>query len=247
MTRLAILAIAALLALPAQALDLTNMSAAEREAFREEVRAYLLDNPQIIMEAVSVLEERNAAQQVNDDLALVKQNARAIFDDGYSWVGGNPDGDITVVEFLDYRCGYCRKAFRDVQALVEGDTNIRFVVKELPILGPESLIMSRFAVATKQIAGDEAYGLLHDAMMEYRGAPDTKGLARLAVSLGIDAGPIVEHMEDPAVNDEIRRTRELAGKLGINGTPTFVFGEQLIRGYIPLDQMQIVIKDQRDG
>jgi protein-disulfide isomerase len=247
MTRFAPLAIAALLALPAQALDLTNMSPAEREAFREEVRAYLLDNPQIIMEAVSVLEERNAAQQVNNDLALVKQNARAIFDDGYSWVGGNPDGDITVVEFLDYRCGYCRKAFRDVQALVQGDTNIRFVVKELPILGPESLVMSRFAVATKQIAGDEAYGMLHDAMMEYRGAPDAKGLARLAESLGIDPEPIMEHLDDPAVIDEIRQTRVLAEKLGINGTPTFVFGEQLIRGYIPLDQMQAVIKDQRDG
>ncbi|WP_136635388.1 DsbA family protein [Pseudooceanicola onchidii] len=247
MTRLAPLALLGLLATPAAALDLTDMTDAERKAFRDEVRAYLLDNPEVIMEAVAVLEQRNAADQVTNDLDLVKGNAAEIFEDGYSWVGGNPEGDVTVVEFLDYRCGYCRKAFQEVQQLIEADGNIRFIVKELPILGPESLAMSRFAVATKQVAGDEAYGMLHDALMEYKGPTDEAGLSRLADSLGIDAAPIVAHIEDPAVDAEIRKTHDLASKLKINGTPTFVFGDQMIRGYVPLQNMQEIVTDQREG
>ena len=96
------------LALPAQALDLTEMTPEQREIFREEVRAFLLDDPQVIMDAVAVLEQRQQQAQLQADLTLVSDNADDIFDDGYSFVGGNPDGDITLVEFLDYRCGFWR-------------------------------------------------------------------------------------------------------------------------------------------
>jgi protein-disulfide isomerase len=247
MTRLVPLALMGLLAAPAQALDLTAMSEAERKAFREEVRAYLLDNPEVIMEAVAVLEDRKAAAQETDDLSLVRANAEAIFNDGFSWVGGNPEGDVTVVEFLDYRCGYCRKAFQEVKELVEADGNIRFVVKEFPILGQESLDSSRFAIATRQAAGDEAYALIHDALMDYRGATDEAALSRLAEGLGIDPAPVVARLEDPSVDEEIRQTRALAQALQINGTPTFVFDEQMIRGYVPLDAMTEIVSEQRDG
>jgi protein-disulfide isomerase len=246
MTRLAPLALLGLLAMPAQALDVTKMTEAERKAFREEVRAYLLENPEVIMEAVSILEERNAAAQEGNDLALVQSNLKAIQDDGYSWVGGNPEGDLTVVEFLDYRCGYCRKAFEEVRQLIEADGNIRFVVKELPILGQASLDSSRFAVATKQVAGDEAYGLMHDALMEYKGPTSDAALSRLAEGMGIDPEPIVAHLKNPSVDAEIRQTHDLASKLKINGTPTFVFGEQMIRGYVPLDAMTQIAADQRE-
>ena len=111
--------LAATLALPAAALDLDEMSEAERAQFRAEVRAYLLDNPEVIMEAVELLQNREAQQQAQADLALVSDNAAEIFDDGYSWVGGNPDGDIVLVEFLDYRCGYCKRAHSEVAQLLE--------------------------------------------------------------------------------------------------------------------------------
>lgn len=247
MNRLAPLALLGLLAAPVQALDLTSMTNEERQLFREEVRAYLLDNPEVIMEAVNLLEQRNAAEQESNDIALVQSHADAIFDDGYSWVGGNPDGDITVVEFLDYRCGYCRKAFEEVNQLIEADGNIRFVVKELPILGQASLDSSRFAVAAKQVAGDEAYEQLHNALMDYKGPTGEAALARLSEGLGIDPAPIVAHLNDPAVDAEIRKTHELAATLKINGTPTFVFGDQMIRGYVPLDAMKQIVTEQRDG
>ena len=150
-------ALALCMTLPAKALDLTQMTDEERAIFREEVRAYLMDNPEVIMEAVAVLEAREAEAQAQADLSLVSDNAADIFDDGFSWVGGNPDGDITLVEFLDYRCGFCKRAHGEVAKLLESDGNIRLIVKEFPILGEQSLLASRFAVATKQVAGDDAY------------------------------------------------------------------------------------------
>lgn len=120
--------------------DLTSMTDAERAAFGAEVRAYLLENPEVIMEAVAALEQRQAADAANTDRTLVETYSNAIFNDGHSWVGGNPDGDITLVEFLDYRCGYCRKASSEVEQLLETDGNIKFIVKEFPILGEESVI-----------------------------------------------------------------------------------------------------------
>lgn len=247
MKRFAALALLGLLSTPAQAFDLTNMTDAEREAFRKEVRDYLLENPEVIMEAVSRLEQPDAAQQQANDLDLVRANADELFEDGFSWVGGNPEGDITIVEFLDYRCGYCRKAFEEVNQLISDDTNIRFVVKELPILGQASVDSARFAVATKHVAGDEAYHLIHDALMDYKGPTDDAALSRLAEGLGLDPEPIVAHLGDQSVDEELVKTRQLAETLKINGTPTFVFGEQMIRGYVPLDAMQQIVSDQRDG
>ncbi len=135
----------ALLVAPASAADLTDLSEAERAAFRAEVRAYLMDNPEIIVEAVDLLKERTAQAQAQADDSLVKENADALFNDGYSWVGGNPEGDITLVEFMDYRCGYCRRAKPEVAKLLAADGNIRLIVKEFPILGEASMISNNFA------------------------------------------------------------------------------------------------------
>ncbi|NHX27562.1 DsbA family protein, partial [Escherichia coli] len=228
MTRLMLAgALAALtLAAPAGATDLASMSEAERETFRAEVRAYLLDNPEVLMEAIAVLEERQAHQQVAADVALVATNADDIFDDGFSWVGGNPEGDITLVEFMDYRCGYCRKAYDEVNSLIETDGNIRFVVKEFPILGEESDLSSRFAIATKQIAGDEAYEKAHDELMTFRGKVSVKSLSKLAEKLDLDADAILARMTAPEVDHVIAANHALAQRLGISGTPTFVIEEQ---------------------
>lgn len=246
MLRLAPLALLGLLAAPVQAFDLMNMSETERQVFRDEVRKYLLENPQVIMDAVAVLEEQKAANQENADLAMVTNNSDAIFNDGFSWVGGNPEGDVTVVEFLDYRCGYCRKAYEEVKELIADDGNIRFIVKEFPILGQASLDSSRFAMATKIAAGDEAYEKMHDALMAYKGSTEVPALSRLAEGLGLDPQPIVAALEDEQVDSALRDTHQLAQALEINGTPTFVFGDQMIRGYVPLSAMEQIVAEQRD-
>ncbi|MEM9969785.1 MAG: thioredoxin domain-containing protein, partial [Pseudomonadota bacterium] len=116
--RLSILAAALATALPAQAFDIDAMTEAERQSFREEIRAYLLENPDVLMEAMAVLEERREVAAANADALMLQENKGEIFDDGWSYVGGNPDGDVTIVEFLDYRCGFCKRAFPAVEELV---------------------------------------------------------------------------------------------------------------------------------
>ena len=236
---------AILLALPASAMDLTELTDAERAQFRAEVRAYLMENPEVIMEAVEGLQARDAAQQAQADASLVSDNAEAIFNDGYSWVGGNPDGDIVLVEFLDYRCGYCKKAHSEVAKLLETDGNIKMIVKELPILGEQSVLASRFAVATKQIAGDDSYRALHDALMSFNGDMTLPALRRMGTTFGLDTDAIEAHMDSDEVTAEIAQTRALAQKLNISGTPTFVMHDELLRGYLPYDQMQAVVAEKR--
>ncbi|WP_299614345.1 DsbA family protein [uncultured Tateyamaria sp.] len=238
-------ALALTIALPAQALDLSQMTDEERQIFREEVRSYLMDNPQVIMDAVQVLEQRQAQAQAQADLSLVSDNADEIFDDGFSFVGGNPDGDITLVEFLDYRCGFCKRAHGEVAKLLESDGNIRLIVKEFPILGEQSVLASRFAVATKQIAGPDAYKGVNDALMEMTGDVSMLTLRRMATTFGLDAEAIEAHMDTEAVTDEIRRTRALAQRLQITGTPTFVLQDELLRGFLPYDEMQALIEEKR--
>jgi len=237
--------LAAALPATAQDFDIADMTPEQREAFGTQVRDYLLENPQVIMEAVNALENRQAEQQAVADQQIVADNADALFRDGYSYVGGNPDGDITIVEFSDYRCGYCRRAFPEVEELISSDGNIRFIMKEFPILGEASVTSSRFAIATLMEAGDEAYKAVHDALITLEGEPSEPVLRRLADTLGLDAEAIIARMSDEEVTRRIQETRELATRLQINGTPSFVFGDQMLRGYVPLDGMRQLVDEIR--
>ncbi len=232
---------------PATAFDITSMTDEERRAFRTEIRSYLLDNPEVIMEAVNALEAKQAQAQAEADQNLVAANARMIFEDGYSWVGGNPDGDVTIVEFSDYRCGYCRRAMKDVHELIESDGNIRFILKEFPILGEASVASSRFAMAVKNVAGDEAYKAAHDALMTMNSDMSEPVLRRLAGTLELDADAILEEMNSDKINMALRENSKLAQILQINGTPTFVMGNELVRGYVPLDDMRLIVDDIREN
>lgn len=243
---LSVLAIALATTTHAADLDLDNMTDAQREAFGAQVREYLMENPEVIIEAYQVLEARQAEAQAQGDLNLVSDNADAIFEDGYSWVGGNPDGDVTIVEFFDYRCGFCRRAHPEVKELIESDGNIRYVAKEFPILGENSVISSRFALAVRMVAGDEAYALANEALIALNGDMQEPVLRRLAETLGLDADAVLTAMNDDDVTRQISDTRALAQKLQINGTPSFIMGGQMIRGYLPLEAMQDVIAEERN-
>lgn len=245
-TRLAAcLAGALMLATPSLALDLGAMTDAERAAFRAEVRAYLLENPEVLMEAIGVLEQRQQQDQVDADLTLLQVNADAILNDPNSWVGGNPDGDITIVEFTDYRCGYCRKAHPEVTELIKSDGNIRFVIKEFPILGDASITSARFAISVLQLAGGETYQRANEALITLRGEPDKKTLARLAEDLGLDVDTVFARMESDEVSQVIADNHALASRLQISGTPTYVIDQTMVRGYVPLDGMRQIVADQR--
>jgi protein-disulfide isomerase len=243
MLRLAALAAlaASLTILPAQA----EMTVEDREDLRAEIRAYLLENPEVLIEAMAILQTREAEAAEARDLLLLADNAGAIFRSPDDWVGGNPEGDVTLVEFMDYRCSYCRKAYAEVEELVNSDGNIRFVVKEFPILGDASLLSAQFAIAVRQLHGDAAYEAAHDALIELRGEPTPETLARLAADLGHEAQPIMDRMKSPEVAAVIEANHALANTLSISGTPTFIVPEMMLRGYLPLEEMQVIVAEVR--
>lgn len=224
--------IAALLlsAAPAMAFDIDAMTDDEKAAFGEAVREYLMANPEVLIESINVLEERRAADAAQNDAVLVQQFKDEIFEDGHSWVGGNPDGDLTMVEFIDYRCGVCRQFNQEVHDLVEADGNIKLILKEFPILGQDSEASARFAVAVRQIGGDEAYMKAHDALMTLRSSATLEALKQVAGEIGVDPDAVVEAMNSDAVSDVLRSNHQLAQKMAIQGTPTFVIGDELLRG-----------------
>jgi protein-disulfide isomerase len=238
-----LLTTATLMAAPVHA----EMTPAERDAFRAEVKAYLLENPEVLVEAMDVLQTRQDQAAAASDLELVVTYKDALTMDKNSWVGGNPNGDITVVEFMDYRCGYCRKAYSEVEELVKSDGNIRLILKEYPILGEDSVASSRFAIAVRQLAGDEAYKKAHDALINLRGQPDAENLGRLATDLGLDPTAVLTKMSSEEVSAVLAANEDLGGKMSITGTPSFVIQSQMLRGYVPLDGMQQIVADERAG
>jgi len=247
MRRLALALSLCLMPLAALAGGLGDMTPAEKDAFRGEVRQYLLDHPEVILEAMDLLQTRKAAAEQQADVDMVQANAAAIFKDAASWVGGNPQGSVTIVEFMDYRCTYCRKAYAEMEDLVKNDGDIRFVVKEFPILGDDSLISAKFAIAMRMVHGDDAYKAAHDALIALRGSPDAATLGRLAAGLGYDAAEVMAKMESAEVSAVIQANRDLAGALNITGTPTFVIDTTMLRGYLPEEDMQKIVDQARAG
>lgn len=231
---------------PAVPLDIQDVESgalvfANEAEFRARVRAYLLEEPEVLIEAMQVLEQRRAMQEAKTEQRMISNLSSQIFDDGFSFVGGNPNGDITVVEFQDYRCGYCKRAHGEVQELIESDGNIRLIIKEFPILGPDSDRTSQMAIATMITQGPEAYKRISDALMTYGGPINDSALDRIARSVQIDFDAVTDAMNDPEVARRIDETRQLGRQLAISGTPTFIVGTKMVRGYLPLADMREVV------
>lgn len=224
--------------------DLTDEDRAQLGA---EIRGYLLENPEVLMEVISELESRQAAAQAAETQQALGAVGAALFDDGHSYVGGNPDGDITIVEFMDYQCGYCKRAHPEVTELLARDGNIRFIQKEFPILGPASEIASRAAIAVLLEQDAELYKAFSDGMMEHDGPLNEKVVEGLAAKVGVDVDAMNALAQSDQVTAVIQANRELGAALQISGTPTFVIGDELVRGYLPLAQMQDVVDAEREA
>lgn len=246
MPRLASAALlACTLALPAQAFDIGAMTGDERAAFRAEVRAYLIENPEVLLEAIAELEAQQAADEAVEDGSLVAVNAAALFDDPNSWVGGNPDGDLTLVEFIDYNCGFCKRAYPEIAQVLDIDGDVRLVVKEFPILGPTSELAARMAIAVLQTEGPEAYATLHDRLMTARGNLEPATLQRIGVELGLDMPTVTERMNSPEVASVIEENRNLAARLRLNGTPAYAMPGRIVRGMLPATAMLDLVEAAR--
>ena len=213
----------------------------QRKAFEGVIRDYLLKNPAIIREAMQVLQQREEAEKQALAARALKEHRAELLHDASSPVGGNPKGDVTIVEFFDYNCGYCKKVAPTVSALLKQDPNIRIVYKEFAILGPQSLIAARAALAAKR---QGKYHEFHTALMS-AAQLDAGSIAALSKRLGLDQDKWLKDMEDPAITGMIQRNYQLANVLGINGTPAFIIGDQLIPGAVGLDTLTEMVKTER--
>ncbi|MEM0987688.1 MAG: DsbA family protein [Pseudomonadota bacterium] len=232
-------------AVPAAAqFDVTQMTDAERAAFRAEVRDYLLQNPEVIFEAIQILEQRRNVAAQQQDRDLIADNAEQLFNDGLSFVGGNPDGDVTVVEFIDYRCGFCKRAHPVLQELIDRDPNVRLVVKDFPILGPDSVRAGRIAMAAVRLDPGR-FEDLNDELMAYRGNLTEQVAYRIAGEVGYDIGDLRDMAESPAIEEQLQANYQLAQRLGLQGTPAFVVGNEIIRGFLPIEDMLAAVEDAR--
>lgn len=223
-----------------------GLSAEAREALRTEIRAYLMEHPEVIAEAIGELEKRRKAAEAAKEADLVADLRSEIGDDGYSHVMGDPEGDVTVVEFLDYNCGYCKRAHEEVTSLVRIDGNIRYVVKEFPILGPGSRVAAEVAMAALEQDPD-AYEELHDELMRHRGRLDDAAVWKMAEEAGLDMDRLRADAASEDVKTKIARTYALAKRLRIEGTPTFVIGDRVVRGYVPLATLQEEVAAAREA
>ena len=213
--------------------------------FAARLETALVNNPDMILDALRTLDGRKKQDAFKADAVLIAANRDVLHNDGMSWVSGNPEGDITVVEFIDYKCGYCRKAHAEVAELIRSDGNIRLIIKEYPILGEQSLYSARLAIATLNTLGSEAYGKIHNLLMRYGGPVNPQTAAALLAQAGLDADTVLPALHAKAVDDQIALTSSLARRLNITGTPGFVFNDQIVRGYLPLASMRTIINHHR--
>ena len=214
------------------------------DAFGQQVRAYLLENPEVIIEAMQGLEERRRTAELNEIQTVIQSRAEELLNDPASPVGGNPVGDVTLVEFFDYNCQYCRRVGPVMIDAEADDSGLRIVYKEFPILGPNSTAAAKVALATHR---QGRYDEFHKELMKAKGVADEASALKLAEELGLDMERLKEDMEAPEIQAAIDRNLALAQDLRISGTPTFIVGDQLLPGATDLGTLQAMIGRARAG
>ena len=212
------------------------------ERVKELVLEAIRENPGIVIEAIQMIEERQEAAKAFEAKQILTSNRDALERDPNAPVLGNPNGDVTVVEFFDYNCPYCKRVKPHMAALLAADKNVRVVYREWPILGEGSVFAARAALASRE---QGKYDEFHWAMMEMKGRVGEANVMQAAEKLGIDTAQLRSDMDSPKINEHIETSMRLARSLGFNGTPSFVIGEALAPGLIEADQMIELVNQAR--
>lgn len=206
------------------------------------VRDYLRENPEIVIEAIEAYRaKQQLAEQQHREQALASRRDQ-IFEDPMAPTNGVTDADVTLVEFFDYQCGYCKKVFPDIMAIMESDKKLRVVFKELPILGPESVIAARGAMAAHR---QDKYMAYHQAVMDLRGKLTEQRILQAAADAGLDMARLTEDMKAPEVDEYLRANLKLAQEIGVTGTPAMFVGEQFIPGAVDRETLIGLIEEAR--
>ena len=221
-----------------------SLSTLPQDAFERRVRDYLVANPEVIVKAMQNLDQRQRDAEQTEAQAALATHRDELLNSPESPVGGNLQGDVTLVEFFDYNCSYCRQVAPAMMAAEAGDPQLRIVYKEFPILGPNSVFAAKAGLAANR---QNAYQQFHNAMMQVSGVADEGQVIAVANEIGLNIEQLRADMQDPMIGDEIDRNLALAQVLRINGTPGFVIGEEILRGATDLQTMQTLIARAREG
>ena len=203
--------------------------ALDRKAVETIVREYLLENPELLLEIQQALDVKEKEKQRIAQLDVIKDAKAEIFNAGYDGVVGNPDGKVTIVEFYDYNCGYCKRAQEDMLALTAADPELRFVLKEFPILGPDSQKAHVVSMAFRALM-PEKFEVFHNTLIAAPGRAGEATAIKIAMDLGADEAKLREEMKNPSISESFAKTYELAQKLSITGTPSYVVGSEVVFG-----------------
>ncbi|MDX1604945.1 MAG: DsbA family protein [Candidatus Competibacterales bacterium] len=215
------------------------------EALDQRIRDYILDHPEVVVEAIQRWQQQQRQAEAEQFKSVLQARRDEILDVSVGTVVGNPDGNVTVVEFMDYNCGYCRRVFPAIQQLAEDDGDLRILFKEFPILGPGSEIASRAALAARE---QGLYSEFHNALMSADQRLEEPQVMAIAREVGLDTDQLRRDMQSPEIDAIIQRNQALARDLGINGTPGFIIGDEIVRGATSLDHLkQLVAEARRDA
>lgn len=229
-------------AAPQQAM--TDGYAPNAETIGPVVRRYLLDNPEILREMAQALQTRDAETANAARAGVFEEHRARIYDSPDQIVMGNPQGDVTLVEFFDYNCGFCRRAVDDLDALIEADGKLKVVLKELPVLGEGSVEAARVSVAVNRVAPD-LYPEFHRTLLKSQSQADGASALEAAAALGIDRDKLAAALADPAVDAAISEAHELAELLGIDGTPTYVIADTVVPGALGEERLRALVANAR--
>ena len=225
-----------------------NFSGGQRGEIETIVRNYLIAHPEVLEEAMAELNKRQAAAEAEKHEASVEQNSEAIFNSPRGVVLGNKDGDVTFVEFFDYNCGYCKRAMTDMLDLMKSDSKLKVVLKEFPVLSQGSVEAAQVAVAVRmQDPGGKKYLDFHQRLLGGRGPADKARAIAAAKEAGLDVARIEKDLASPEVRATIEENFKLAESMGMNGTPSYVIGKQVVIGAVGLEGLKEKIGVARCG
>jgi len=223
-----------------------TFSADQRQEIGTIVKDYLLAHPEVLQDVMAELEKRQQAADAEKHRSAVAQNNATLFSSPHQVVLGNPHGNVTMVEFFDYNCGYCKRALPDMLALLKTNPNLKFVLKEFPVLGEGSVEAAHVAVAARmQDVTGKKYIEFHQKLLGGRGPADKARALAVAKDVGFDMARIEKDMGSDEVKKTIDESMELAEALGVNGTPSYVVGDEVVVGAVGLDALKEKLAAER--
>lgn len=209
------------------------------------IREYLLENPELMLEVQQALEAKQQSDLAETQKEIITSQKEKLFSSDYQIEIGNPEANITIVEFFDYNCGFCQRALTDMQIMLQSNEKLKFVLKEFPVLGEASIEATRVSMAFSKLL-PQKHAEFHTELLSLPGQKDGERAMQLAVKMGANQEEVLAEMENPAIIETIQETYELANSLGITGTPSYVVGNEVVFGAVGHDQLENKIKSMSE-